>query len=80
MVKLCANDSIKKDYIHGVLCEDVKKKGFKNDVLPDSFIEHMWAATWTGSQKVFKKKETISIFDIVPNLVSVSERLGLKCD
>ena len=65
------------------VCENAKIRGFKNEPFNDSFTTHLWAASWHKekkfSEKVFGKNHTISIREIVPDLLSVSERLNLRC-
>ena len=47
----------------------------------DTYLAHLWMSNWTEQPSMAQNvKDTISIFDVVPALVRVSEKLGLKCD
>ena len=79
---LCSRNP--QDRIHHDMCEDAKRRNFKNEIFEDSFLSHYFAATWMDdnkqvSERVLKKDETVSMFDIVPGLVKVGEKFGLKC-
>ena len=67
------------------MCADANRRDFKNEVYPDSFLSHFYAGTWFTSDakisdRLLKVNETVSILDVIPDLVKVSDKLGLKCE
>ena len=60
------------------LCAQAKQANFTNRPHQQSFLEHHWVHTNLKGFK-FKTENTVSILDVIPDLVPVSKRLGLTC-
>ena len=60
------------------LCVLARARNLANDVFPDTYLQHFWANSNVKGSALLRK-ETKSIFDIVPNLRKVSDILGLHC-
>ena len=61
------------------LCVLARSRRHRNEPGPDSYLRHFWVQSDVKGSP-FHTNDTVSLCDVVPNLQSVSEILGLQCD
>ena len=60
------------------LCALARQRNFQNAPFENSFLNHHWANSNVKGSK-FLTADTVSMFEILPNIMKTSDRLNLSC-